>query len=64
MIKSLHLLRGVDSGFDENNVLIFNVNLPQARFVPWAGGGPYHPGARLPRGRGHLHSSNQWHQLG
>jgi putative ABC transport system permease protein len=33
MIKSLHLLRGVDSGFDFNNVLIFNVNLPQARYI-------------------------------
>jgi len=33
MIKSLHLLRGVDSGFDETNVLMFNVNLPKEKYT-------------------------------
>jgi len=33
MIKSLHLLRSVDSGFDDRNVLIFNVNLPQEKYI-------------------------------
>lgn len=33
MIRSLHLLRGVDSGFDETNVLIFNVNLPEEKYT-------------------------------
>lgn len=33
MIRSLHLLRGVDSGFDETNVLIFQVNLPQEKYT-------------------------------
>jgi len=33
MIESLHFLRAVQSGFDESNVLIFNVNLPAARYL-------------------------------
>ena len=33
MIKSLHILRGVDSGFRDENVLIFNVNLPQDQYL-------------------------------
>jgi putative ABC transport system permease protein len=33
MIKSLHLLRSVDSGFDDSNVLIFNVNLPEGKYA-------------------------------
>ena len=33
MIRSLHLLRAVDSGFDENNVLIFGVNLPEDTYL-------------------------------
>jgi putative ABC transport system permease protein len=33
MIRSLHLLRGVDSGFGESNVLIFNINLPRETYL-------------------------------
>ena len=33
MIKSLHLLRTVNSGFDDTNVLIFNINLPQDKYA-------------------------------
>jgi putative ABC transport system permease protein len=33
MVASLHSLRAVQSGFDENSVLIFNVNLPAAKYL-------------------------------